>query len=188
MHKTQFTYNGYNSPGVFSFLVNKSIDFSLSSVDRYKETNVYCNKSVSSENVSCLVDGRNDTAWRNQLIINSYFIIDFEINHFLLKDYVLKKVCQELPQWKIEGSNDMINWHHVVTHGPMSESLNVSHYHLNQPSLPYHHYKFSLVNPSFIHLSQIEFYGILNVILKITCQHRIHLSIFPLITAIFLSK
>ena len=179
MHKTQFFYHNNNSPGVFSYLKQNSLNFTLFSKDRYPQTTWYCDNPVMSENVSCLVDGRNDTAWRNIKSENSYFTIDFDINHFFLTDYVLKKVCNQILPWKIEGSNDYINWYGIVTHGPMPESQNEAHYHIDNPHFPYHYFKFSLLDSDedfkIIHLSNIEFYGVLDIILKFTQHSKIHI-------------
>ena len=170
-----FIYTGENSPGVFRYLLSHSLNFSLTSPDRFQE------------GVSCLVDGTDTTAWRNGKETNAFFFIDFGINNFLLKDYVLRKVCQEIPPWHIEGSNDYHKWHEVTRAGPMSNLTNVSHFHVSSNTYSYRYYKFALINLGKIHLSQIEFYGILNPIIIQTCIHRARINIPITFLCLFLN-
>ena len=181
-----FIYTNENSPGVFRYLVSHSLNFSLTSPDRYKEGS-YCSIAKSS-NVSCLVDGTDDTAWRNNNETNAFFFIDFGINHFLLKDYVLRKVCHPISQWHIEGSNDYKRWHEVTRAGPMPELTNVSHFHVSSNSFSYRYYKFALINLGVIHLSQIEFYGILNPIIIQTCAYTTRIKTLTSFLFFFLNK
>ena len=174
----QFVYNNTNSNGVFAFMRQTGAKFSLSSNDYYStlDSYNYCDQHVVGRNVSCLVDGSMLTAWRNNLTQNNFFLIDFDFSHFLLKDYVLKKVCREIPKWKIEGSNDKMKWFIVDENGPMLQAENALSYHIKKPKHSYQYYKFSLISGEYIHLSLIEFFGILNPIMSITCVVKPRIS------------
>ena len=173
-----FVYQNLDSNGVFAFMRNKGANFPLTSNDYYSTNDqyIYCDKNVVGKPVSCLTDGSMSTAWRNDLPQNHFFIIDFGFSHFLLKDYVLKKVCKEIPEWKIEGSNDKNNWYLIDENGPMLESVNALSYHVKSPKQSYQYFRFSLFSPGLIHLSLIEFFGILNPKFIVTCAAKFHLS------------
>ena len=186
--KLEFEYHGDDSPGLFPYLIEHSVNFSITSPDYlYLASPTYCYLEVESKPVDCIVDGTNKTAWRNNITENCYFIIDFSFSHFLLRDYVLKTVCYTIAEMKIEGSNDMTNWHRLSTKR-MSDSGSSVHYHVEYASFPYHYFKFTRIQNGSIHLSQMEFYGVLNSILMNTCQIRPYPSYYLFSLFLLLNK
>ena len=176
--RSEFKYTTDSSIGIFEGLRNcgsnvLSSFVTATSKDRYTGTD-YCLLGFSGSPVSALLDGNTRTAWANDKSSaeTSCFVIDFKSNKFLLQNYMLYSVCNAVKNWRIYGSNDMQNWDLVDERKDSAISLNVKNFfHANKTNKGFRYFKYSDINIGRIHLTNIEFYGILNPLqAQITCN------------------
>ena len=155
--------------GIFAFARANYINVSISSPSWYENTkNSYCYHEGVSQKVSCVIDGTNSTAWRNKEENEAFFLIDFQFSTFYLTSYsLISAYCWSIPPWTISGSNDLHNWYLIDTETNEINAPFFKHFQVDKLG-SYRYFNFSAI-PGKIHLTQIEFFGILNNRIP-TCQ------------------
>ena len=157
--------NILNNDGVFSYARRKNIQVSITSPDWYKvnEESTYCQIKGVSHPIQCIIDGTNSTAWRNLNESNGYFLLDFQFSSLYLTSYSLI-------------NNDNSEWKLVDTQNEASPDGHFfKHFEVDNPG-NFRYFNFS-TNYGLIHLTQIEFFGILKYGL-----HTCHSNILPKIS------
>ena len=179
----QFRYDSNSRKGLFDELRQKSIPYTIESPDFHNSTD-FCSLGHLGLEAYAIADGNLETAWRNQLDNNSYFIIDFYYMNFLIKGFTITKDCNTIPSFVILGSNDKQTWTKINTQTGMSANFEYFPIHNNMNNFRY--IKFSLVdlNGTF-HISELELFGILNYML--TCKKTLFFHYLSSFSMIFLS-
>ena len=164
----------YSSPtnfsGIFELIrktggnISKFVNFS--SIDYFNAGNGFCSLAVTASPASCLVDGTMSTAWRNLNDVNNYFDIDFMTSRFMIQSFEIITICNPPENLIVKGSNDRTTWKELFNED-LSLQANVN-YTINVNSISsYRFFRFT-TKKSYIHLSKIELYGILNPYMKCT--------------------
>ena len=174
-------YENPQSKGIFYELRKikspiSTLDVEITSKDSYISSR-YCSLYVQGSNPQSLIDGNSNTAWANTASLAGYpsFIIHFKNSHFQLQHYSIKSPCNPPPGWLIKGSNNNIDWNLLdeksgITHAPNQEYF----YSVfdSKKKLSFEYFNFSIAVIGRLHLDNIEFYGILNPISKLTCKEN----------------
>ena len=162
-----------SSNGIFAYCRKNRINVSITSPGYYNSPEgSYCGEIHTSKPVSCIIDGTNSTAWRNNDKNKSYFIIDFESSLFYLTSYtIVNSFCSmnnnTLFPWKLYGSIDYENWDVIFESKKALSGSFFTNFKVERRR-SYRYFNFS-ASSGWIHLTQIEFFGILNRAFP-TCQ------------------
>ena len=131
----------------------------------------YCYKLVGKE-ASGIIDGDFETAWANLYYDkqNTHFIINLGNNSFTLHSFDFSTTCNPPKEVEILGSNDNQTFYHICNVSDMIKEYQVFHRDCNSNMRSYKIFKIqqhtAVNNDGRFHLSEIEFYGILNPIIK----------------------
>ena len=174
-----FSYQNENLTGLFDY-VRKSAQNTVvlySFASHITKENEYCSKYIGKE-ASSLIDGDLHTAWANSetnTTDNQYFIVDLGIGSFLLDSIDFSTTCNAPDTIKILGSNNNKSFHPICTINDMHENDQIYHRTCKSYYNSYRYFKFqqteSVIGKNRFHLSEIEFYGILNPIIN-SCQYN----------------
>ena len=121
-----------------------------------------------------------------------YIEITFIRRKLTITDYTIKSHWQDthmIRSWKLEGSNDPIEWHELHRKENTEDMSNLANktYSITSLPKPYNHYKFTMLEKtkvdSVIRINRIEFYGLIDASKDITCNHnRNNDSLLPLLS------
>ena len=166
-----FSYKVNDSPGLFYFIREHQDIYhvDLLSPKPFYTENQFCKEGVSGSDASALIDGKNTTAWANKQCSKEYqyIIVDLKQIKFKLTNVVVETVCACPHTVTISGSNDNSSSFRYIGHG--SEFNDYERTRIRAPAS--RTFRFIKISQNYqkknenevrFHLSEIEFFGILN--------------------------
>ena len=177
MSNIYFKYENNRFSGLFKYVRSSAQDtvkiYSPKSHVTYEGE--YC-KNYTGKEAIAIIDGNETTAWANADVKseNTFFIIDLGIGSFLIESFDLRTTCNPPKEVEVLGSNDNLTFNHICTVYDMTNSYQFFHQQCNSYFRSYRYFKFwqntSVIGTNRFHLSELEFYGILNPSSN-TCKH-----------------
>ena len=99
---------------IFEHLRSLNVNLTDESIIKFETEEVhvsskYCGKNITGGNPYYVVDGRNDTAWANEVSTDEnsqYFIFNFLERKVSIQRYTISTLCNPPLQLYVEGSNN----------------------------------------------------------------------------------
>ena len=176
-----FKYSNDYYGGVFNF--SRSISNDLIAVSSPPSCvtvqNEFCQK-YRGDGPSSIIDGDKNVAWCNLNDQNSeeaYIILDFRLSSFLLTDLMFRTACSPPKLLQVLGSNDNTNFHEICN---ITNLIDRDREYINRchKQRTFRYFKLKMIgndsgNGHRLHISEIEFFGILNP--SFTCNQAFYI-------------
>ena len=179
MSHLTFAYNNQNLSGLFNYVRSNALNTVkvISPESHITNQNSFCDRYIGEEGTA-IIDGDTNTAWANKITTanNSYVIIDLGIGSFLLESFDYRTTCNPPSIFIVSGSNDNVEYNPICTIRDIHNLHSFHHRECLSYNKPYRYFELrqstNFIDGTYrLHISEIEFYGVLNPYLK-TCQNN----------------